>query len=218
MGLKEILTKPLNFGGSYRLSWKEPYLYRIQLRNDLWKRVLIVAAAWAGASGVLLMLFSVNVKPPGFGTALGLGVAAGLGPAFLILFMRQALVSGRVRVFDETLEREFVSAGLGRIQRNYFVWPWESLRRCTLVPAEAIEQSFSVLIIEADEGSELIAIPASIDRRQAGTLLKESGVQLSTAKQIPEEWSRGLSLPITVGISIVGFAILLAGAVMFGRS
>ena len=80
MGLWDFLTKPRHFGSTV-LSWKEPSLYRYRLRGDLWARLAIVLGLWAAATGVLLILFGINVRPPGVMLAIGLGAVFGDEPA-----------------------------------------------------------------------------------------------------------------------------------------
>lgn len=85
MGGWEFLTMQRGLG-SAAFRWNEPWLFRIRLRGDLLRRFAIMLAGWGLATGVLLALFAVNVKPQGIPLALGLGAVFGLGPAWLAMF------------------------------------------------------------------------------------------------------------------------------------
>jgi hypothetical protein len=85
MGVWEFLTKPRGLG-STAFRWTEPWMFRIRLRGDVFRRIVVVAGSWALATGVLLVLFAKNVKPPEISLALMLGAVFGLSPAWLATF------------------------------------------------------------------------------------------------------------------------------------
>lgn len=92
----------------------------------------LVMAGWSLATGVLLVLFVINVKPPGIPLALGLGAVFGLG---------------RVTIGKDGLSRQRHYASLSTQWVESMDWPYESIQRCIFVPGENSGHPFSVILL-----------------------------------------------------------------------
>ncbi len=210
MGVWEFLTKPRGLG-SAAFRWNEPWLFRIRLRGDLLRRFAIMLAGWGLATGVLLVLFAINVKPPGIPLALGLGAVFGLGPAWLATFFLSGHTSGRVTVGKDGLSRQRHFASLSAQWVECMDWPYESIQRCIFVPGENSGHSFSVMGLTDGTESEIVAVPSSIDLAQLARHFTARGINVTQGKTIPQEFRRPLAPAIVIVIAGVGALAFMAG-------
>ena len=97
MGLWGFLTKDISFSRA-DLKWGEPPIYRLRLKQDLPWRVLLVAACWLAATGLMLIVFSQNENEESSSLAWGLGFMFGFLPAAIFCFFRKDDVGGQVVV------------------------------------------------------------------------------------------------------------------------
>lgn len=210
MGIWETLTKQRGLGTA-AFRWQEPVFYRIQLRGDFWPRVGMLLAAWAAAIGVLLVLFAINVSPPGMLLAVGLGAVFGFGPAMLVLFLSRDQVSGRITIDSDGIRRYryYASLTLTGMWGEWSEWPFATIDRCVIVPRTALDRSFSVMLLSIDSEWEIVGIPSRIELQTLAKFLTSRGVAVSQGKSVPALFTSRLKLPIAAAISAVG--VVMAG-------
>lgn len=214
MGVWEFLTKPRGLGSAAFL-WNEPWLFRIRLRGDLLRRFAIMLAGWGLATGVLLVLFAINVKPPGIPLALGLGAVFGLGPAWLATFFMSGHTSGRVTVAKDGLQRQRHYASISAQWVEWMDWPYESIRRCMIVTDEHSGHPFSVMLLSDGTDREIVAVPASIDLAKLQKHFTSRGVAVTQGKAIPEEFTKPLAPAVVIVVAAIGAAVFVAGLVFY---
>lgn len=214
MGVWEFLTKPRGLGAA-AFRWNEPWLFRIRLRGDLLLRLAVLASGWALATGVLLVLFAINVKPPGIPLALGLGAVFGLGPAWLATFFMSGHTSGRVTVGKESLQRQRHYASITTQWMEWMEWPYESIRRCVIVTEEHLGHPFSVLLLSDGTDREIVAVPTSIDLAKLQKHLTSRGVAVTEGKTVPAEFTKPLAPTIVIVIVVIGAAMFVSGLVFY---
>lgn len=208
------MTKPRGVG-SAAFRWNEPWLFRIRLRGDLLKRFAIMFAGWGLATGVLLALFAINVKPPGIPLALGLGAVFGLGPAWLATFFMSGHTSGRVTVGKESLQRQRHYASISAQWVEWMDWPYESIRRCVVVSDENSGHPFSVMLLSDGTDREIVAVPASIDLAKLQKHFTSRGVAVTQGKAIPEEFTKPLAPAVVIVVAAIGVVAFVAGLVFY---
>ncbi|MEZ6063372.1 MAG: hypothetical protein R3C19_23750 [Planctomycetaceae bacterium] len=209
MGLRNLLTKDISFSSAV-LHWNEPPLFRIRLRNDLVIRLAIIAGLWLASTGVFLLLFAINVNPPGPGTAFGLGLI-GLGVGYLVLFARRKHVSGNCRIYSDRLHWGSMSAGLLTFQFNVADFEFADIDRCVIIPGKHIGHSFSVMLLLSDGGHCMVGVPSRVSLKQLAGILSKHGVEVQTAQRIPEAYRAPIPLPFGIATPIVGLLVLTLG-------
>jgi hypothetical protein len=212
MGLWEFLTKQRGLG-STAFRWSEPPMYRIRLRGDLAVRAGIVLAAWGLAIGVLLVLFAFNVRPPGMSLALGLGAVFGLGPGMLILFWSNRQAGGSITIDNDMIRRhrQYASLTMTGMWGEWADWPYEAIDRCVIVPAQALDQSFAVMLLSIDSEWEIVGIPERIELQKLAKFLAGRGVKVSQGKSVPASFLSRIPLPVAGVAAAAGVIILAAG-------
>ena len=218
MGLRDILTMEIG-GRKASFRWNEPACYRLRLRGDLWLRLALALAGWAAATGVLLVLFAINVNPPGIALAAGLGLVFGLGPAVLLLFLGESHVSGRVRIDDDGIHRHrtYAALTLTGIWSESSDWPWAAIERCVIVPGEEIGRSFSILLLSVGGDSEPVAVPRRISLKSLAKHCSARGVSVAHGAKLPARLHRGLHPGIAGGFVAFGLVLMTAGSVFYGQ-
>ncbi|MCU0878761.1 MAG: hypothetical protein MUF06_13330 [Pirellulaceae bacterium] len=201
------------------LSWREPVSFRSRLKGDLFARLAIALGVGLVATAILLVLFAVNRNPPHpvfslvglllFGTMTG-----------LILLKGEATASGNVRVCEEgiTRQRQLVPKIPVYQQFEEANWPFGSFSRAIFVPAQAIGQSFSVLVLTDERNYDLIGLPAKIDPAQLAQLLASRGVVVQQAHFVPQEYTRGINLPLAGAVGAMGLFASLGGLLFYAVS
>ena len=208
MGLWKILTTDINLTGA-KLRWREPMMYRARLRRDVPWRVLTVLGTWFAGTGVMALVFSINVKPPSIGVAFGLGAVIGLGPAILCLFLRRGQVSGAIQVHDDCIQRKRTYAGLTAQWAETSVWGFDEIEHCQLAPGSKLHQPFHAMFFKAGGEAEIIGIPASVDLKKLRALLSSRGIEVAPSQKVPDLYRRPLA-PALAGI-LAGVGSLLMG-------
>lgn len=215
MGLWDALTRQRHFGTTV-FSWKEPWLYRARLRGDVWLRLAIIAGLWTAAAGIFLVLFAMNVRPPGMLLAIGLGAVFGLGPGILFLLMRRSLAGGSIQINAEGISRYRTYASLDFSGWSEWTeWPFDAIDRCVIVPAQHLGRSFSVLQLQADGDWELIGIPGWMDVKSLARHLAEQGVSVVPAKEVKREFTTGMGLAPAVAVLPAALAMLIGGLTFY---
>ncbi len=214
MGVWEFLTKQRGVG-SAAFRWKEPLLFRIRIRGDVLQRLAIMLAVWGLATGVFLVLFAINVKPPGIPLALGLGAAFGLGPAWIATFFLHGHTSGRVTVGNEGLRRQRHYASFSAQWMEWMDWPYDSIRRCVIVPGENSGHPFSVMLVSDGDDREIVAAPSSIDLVKLEKHLASRGVAVTHGKAIPQEFTKPVAPVIVIVIAAIGAVAFVAGLAFY---
>jgi hypothetical protein len=209
-----VSSTPIAWGGAaYR--WGEPWFYRPRLKGDLGLRFTIVAGVWAIATGGLLMLFAINVNPPGIGAALFLGFVLGGSPACLWLFMTRNEVSGAVVLREETLKVQRMSVGLTLIWATGQEWSYREVRRCAIVRRPVRGQSWSLLLLHTTTGEELISVPAKVKLEELATFLAAKGVAVTYEDHAPGAYTHGLGRSAAIAVAGVGGACLVVGVLYY---
>lgn len=217
MGLREILTKPINIG-STAFRWTEPPLYRLRLRGDLWLRVLIVLGAWAGGTGIMLALFAINVDPPGLATALGLGLVLGGCPAAMLTMMLKDHAGGNVMVRQGEFHRNRWYASLSMFFFSwveYGDWPYNVIRKCVIVPGSRINKSFSVMLLSVGPETVVVGIPRKIDLKKLAGFLSSKGVTVTPGESLPASLRKPLNLVVGLSIPALALLVFLAGSTFY---
>jgi hypothetical protein len=198
------------FGSSLR--WREPTWYRVRLRGDALRRFAVVLAVWAAGTGGFLVLFAVNNNPPG----IPLGIVPGAifaGIAAIAVFFRRNLVSGSVSVDKDHIfrSRDYASMTTRGTWTEWSKWPYETIERCVIVPAEALGKSFSVMLIGLGSKREMIAIPQSVDLERVRRHIAAMGVPVDYGRSVPAEYTEPMSLKVPAVTGVVGAACFLMG-------
>jgi hypothetical protein len=211
MGLWDFLTKPRHFGSTV-FSWTEPSQYRSRLRGDLWTRLAIVLGLWAAATGVLLILFGINVKPPGVMLAIGLGAVFGFGPGMLFLIMTRNLAGGTIKINADGIKRYRTYASFDFSGWSEWTeWPYGAIQRCVIVPSRSLEQSFSVMQICADGEWDIVGIPGSVELKKLAQHLTRNGVTVATAEEVKTQFTQPLSIVVAIVALPVAFVMFVSG-------
>ena len=184
-----------------KFTWNEPMWFRLRLRGDIPRRVIVILAAWAGGTGVLLMLFAINVKPPGILLAIAMGTIFG-GIAGLLLLGRRNHVSGRMSLKKDGIHRHrsYASVDLAGGWDERTRWPYPGIDRCVMIPAEATGKSFSVLILKIGATRDIIGVPRR-DMNELRQHLLAEGVPVEQGRSVPNEYRQPLNFkfPVVVG-------------------
>jgi hypothetical protein len=201
------------------LSWSEPVSFRSRLKGDLLARLAIAFGVGLIATAVLLVLFAVNRNPPHPVFAL-IGLLLFGTMAGLVLLKGEATASGAVRVCEEgiTRKRQMVPKIPVYQQFEEANWPFGSFSRAIFVPAQSIRQSFSVLVLTDERNFDLIGLPAKIDPAQLAQLLASRGVVVQQAHFVPQEFTRGINLPLAGAIGAAGLFASLGGLLFYAVS
>jgi hypothetical protein len=201
------------------LSWREPVSFRSRLKGDLLARLAIAFGVGLIATAILLVLFAVNRNPPHPIFAL-VGLLLFGTMAGLVLLKGEATASGNVRLCEEgiTRQRQLVPKIPVYQQFEEANWPFGSFSRAIFVPAQAIGQSFSVLVLTDERNYDLIGLPAKIDPAQLAHLLASRGVVVQQAHFVPQEFTRGINLPLAGAIGAAGLFASLGGLLFYAVS
>jgi hypothetical protein len=209
MGVWEVLTKERGLGRA-AFRWNEPALFRIRMRRDLLSRLAVIFAAWLIATGVLLILFAFNSRPPGILLAFGLGLVFGLGPAALLTLWRRDQVGGRIRIDDTGIHRHRNYASFSAQWAEWTDWPFGAVSQCEIVSSRISGQSFALMLLTDETEQEVIAVPSRIELKALAGFLSARGISVSSGKAVP----RRLLAPLNVmtalvvgGIAAVVFAV-----------
>ena len=214
MGLRDILTKPIG-GTRAAFHWNEPTWYPLRLRGDLWLRLACIAAGWAGATGVMCILFAINVRPPGIPLAIGLGAVFGLGPACLALLLRRGHLAGRVKIDEDGIRRQRTHASVLMLEAEWEHWPFAAIEKCTIVPPQVTGRGFSLMLLASQSGMDVLGVPRKIELQKLGKYLAGHGVSVVAGKAVPEKLKRRLPLGVVVALPAIGAIVLVAGLVFY---
>jgi len=212
MGLWDILTKPIGGSG---LSWNEPFMFRIRLRGDLWIRLVTMLGVWLAATGVMLVLFTLNNDPPGIGIALGLGAVFGLGPAALCLFVLRDHVSGRVIVDKRCLRRRTTYAGFTGQWGEESVWEFGAITRCVFVSGDEAGLGYSLLVLSDGETTDVAGLPARLDVESLCKQLRSRGVEVRKSASVPERLRKPLPVYVAAIAGAVGLGLACGGLAFY---
>lgn len=208
MSLWEFLTKERGLGNA-AFRWNEPSLYRVRLRGDLLTRLAVVVACWIAATGVLLVLFAFNQRPPGIPLAFGLGLVFGMGPAALLCLLGRDHVAGRVRIDGDGIHRQRSYASFSSQWSEWSSWPFDSISKGVIVPAPIVEHSFALLLLSVEQERDVIAIPSRVDIKSVASHLSAHGVSVSLGKTVPRDLRTPMNLMTPVifgGVALFLFA------------
>jgi hypothetical protein len=194
------------------LSWQEPPQFRTRLRGDMLVRLAIAAAVGCVPMTLLMVLFAINNNPPHPAFAL-IGFLIGSALAGLMLFAGESSAGGAVRVCQEgiTRKRSYVPKIPVHQAFEEASWPYESMSRVIIVPANAIRQSFSLLLITDEQSVEMVGVPSKIPLAQLAQTLAARGVRVEQGSFVPESFTRPLAWPIGAGAGAVGLMLLVGG-------
>jgi hypothetical protein len=212
MGVWEFLTKQRGLD-SPAFRWTEPWMFRIRLRGDLLRRIAVVLGNWGLATGILLVLFAKNVKPPEISLAVILGAVFGLGPAWLATFFLSYHTSGRVKITEEGIQRLRHYVSLSSQWLEWMEWPFEAIQRCMIVSEENSGHPFSLLLLFDGTDREVLGIPSRVDREELVEYFESQGVSVTERNRVPAEYIRPMALwtPIcfaSVGALVFGFGLV----------
>lgn len=216
MGIRDLLTKDIKLTSAL-MTWREPVLFRVRLRNDLVIRLLMVLGAWLASTGLLLILFAFSANPGGVSLALGLGlIGAGIG--LVLVLGRKGHASGSCWLYQDKITWQSTSTGFFTLHWNMAEFDYEEIDRCVIFPAKHLGKPFSAMLIEAYDDPILLGIPKQIDLIQVAKVFSARNVDVSTAQQVPGEYTANIPLPLGVAVPVVGLVLLIAGFVVVGPS
>ncbi|HUG71725.1 MAG TPA: hypothetical protein VMM76_28535, partial [Pirellulaceae bacterium] len=212
MGLLDFLTKEIKLTAAV-MHWREPMMFRIRLRNDLWLRLLVVLGAWLAASGSLLILFSFSQRPAGAGTAFGLALI-GAGFAYLAILSRRKHVSGSCWLYNEKLQFQSMSTDITGGVINHTTWDYDVVDQVALVSAQQIGKSFSVMLITSCDDQLMIGIPNHVDLKTIADFFLTRQIEVSSLRNLPETYTRSFPMPIGLSAPVLGCALVTTGLVL----
>jgi hypothetical protein len=205
LGAREILFK-----------WNEPLWYRPRLRGDVPLRWTAAVGAWAAMTGLFLVLFGGNINPPPMWAAVLVGAVFGLLPAWAILFVGRKNASGLVRVYRHEIYRTRSYTALDfHGWTEWATWPHEAIERCVIVPEEALGQSFSVMLLTTDCGTEIVGIPRKVDLGHLSEHLTESGIHVERGESVPASYTKKLGMGAPTVFGVIGVVCFLGGLVFY---
>jgi hypothetical protein len=210
MGLSDILTQPIKLGSSAE-RWQEPMLFRIRLRGDFIWRLMFLLSAWGLATGVMLLVLAFNKNATSIPLAVGLGAVFGLGPAFLLLFMRRKHVSGTIWLYDDHIRMRHQYLGFPLLVVRWTEWDYAAIPHCMISTAEQLGQRFHVLSTMVEGRHEIVGIPMSIDLNHLVQFFGQRRVSVTAAASLPPQLRSGLHPVIALAVFGVALAALLAG-------
>jgi len=214
MGVWEFLTKQRGLD-SPAFRWTEPWMFRVRLRGDLFRRIAVVLGSWGLATGVFLVLFAKNVKPPEISLAVMLGAVFGLGPAWLATFMRSHHVSGRVKITDEGIWRQRHYVSLSAQWMEWMESPFESIQRCMIVSEEITGHPFSLLLLFDGTDREILSIPSKVKLDELVEYLESQGVSVTERNKVPTEYTGPMALWLPIFFSGAGAVVFVSGLVFY---
>ena len=214
MGLWGFLTKDISFSRA-DLKWGEPFLYRLRLKRDVPWRVLLVAACWLAATGIMLIIFSQNENEESPRLAWGLGVIFGALPSAMFCFFRKEDVGGQVVIIDGKVEVHRTYIGLTAQWNQTKIWDLHAPDRYHICSAENLGQSFHAVFCKLGGTWELIGVPQSIDLKKLSAVLASGGSEIKVVSRVPVKFQKGYPPALAGGLGVVGAALFIAGFLMF---
>ncbi|MBD3674217.1 MAG: hypothetical protein HUJ26_11900 [Planctomycetaceae bacterium] len=214
MGLWNLLTKDISFGRS-NLKWGEPPIYRLRLKRDLPWRVLLVAACWLAATGIMLIIFSQNQNEESSGLAWGLGFVFGFLPSTIFFFLRKDDVGGQVQIRNGKVEVSRTYVGLTAQWKQTKIWDLHAPDRYHICPAEKLGHNFHAVFCKIGSQWELLGVPQKIDLKQLSAELAAGGSEIKIASKIPEKFQKGYSPALAGGLGVVGAVLFVVGFLLF---
>ncbi len=198
------------FGSKFK--WNEPFSFRVRLRGDILRRLVVVLAVWAAGTGGFLVLFAINRDPPGIPLAIGLATIFG-GIAALFMFGRREHVSGRINIGKEGIryDRTYASLTLPGTWHEWSHWPYEIIDSCVIVPAELLEKSFSAMSVLVASKQVLIGIPNKIDLDELKRHLEGMGVLVQFGESVSDGYREPLDLGFPIVVGAMSSVCFLAG-------
>ena len=215
MTLKELLWRPIHWPGTV-YAWREPWLNRSRLRGDLRLRILIIIGVWALATGGLLMLFAINVSPPGIGVALALGFVFGGSPAALATLLNHRDGSAAVTIGDESIAVRRQGLFWVLLRTVWRRWPYPEVRRCTVIRRPVRGQAWSLLLLQhATKCEELVAVAARVNIDELVAFLAARGVSVTYEDHVPTAYTHGLGRSTAIGATAIGGVCLAVGLLYY---
>ena len=174
------------------LRWREPWLPRLRLHQDLPVRLLLCLVISIAIGSIFAVAGRLEKAGPN-AIAGSEFVAATFGFVFMggimsvgIIMRPEAMLGGKVRISDDDIRRTRETLDLGNGLSVQERWVCSGLT-CAIVPAEALPTPFSVLVLPGERGkSSLIAIPQHIDREEIVGRLRVAGATVVMAPQLAE--------------------------------
>lgn len=196
--------------------WKEPAFYRTRLKGDLHVRLAIAAGFWGLPTAVFLLLFGINVNPPGIGVAAMMGALFGLAPLLMILLAGRKTASGLVKVYGDEIHRSRYYQSLDFAHwTERATWPLEAIHQCVIVEGQSLGKSFSVMLLSTECGVDMIGIPKNIDLGHLAEHLDARGVPVVRGETIPPKFTKRVPVEIAVICGVMGAACFFGGLLFY---
>lgn len=198
-----------------KFRWKEPMNFRARLRNDLYLRLGIGLSFGIFFVGTFYGLFTFNISTPPMIWGVPILFLMGITVALTLLMVGKNTASGSAYVSDRAFERWRLYSWfiIGWIES--YDWPFKRLSKCYLVPAAALRKSFSVLLLPAEDGFEIIGIPNKIDIQQVIQHIQSRGVAVEATSSIPKKFTKPLNMGVAVTAMVVFLFVGLSGLTTF---
>jgi hypothetical protein len=159
-------------------------------------------------------MFANNIHRPGLGLGVGLG-SLFAGVAGVLLFFRREHVSGRVRVEKSGLLRYRTYAGLSASWAEWQEWPFDTITACRFVSADALGQSFSIMLLATADEREIVGIPDSVNLAKLKQHFASRNITVKESKGLPPEFASRLPVAVAVAAPLIGLAVLIGGLMFF---
>ena len=121
----------------------------------------------------------------------------------MVMLSRRHHVSGTVHVQKDDITRHYQYFSLG-MWYGWATWPYEVIDNVVIVPHDALNKSFSVMLMEVDSEIELIAIPKSVDLQRLHRHIETQEASRSEfGRSIPAQFRKGINPTIAAVFSVI---------------
>ena len=204
-----------NIGSRVAFKWKEPFTFRLRLRNDMGRRIAFWLACWAGVTGMGLVAYADEADFLGLGKAVATGMAFGLLPAVLLTFVGRKQARGTVFVRDQVIDRHRTYIYLITLWFEKSEWAFEDITRLEIVSSRHTGLPFAVMIIWLGDAAEIVGIPSVVELRSLAEFFNSKGVSVASGRSLPVQFTNKFGMGKLVAAGCVGGLLLLAGVAGF---
>ena len=168
--------------------WRQPPMFRLRLAKDYLPRLAFGVGIGLAVNGPLLGIMLASAPPSEVGKALLLGLATVAVFSVLGFIWRDAVVV-TVALEDAGIRRRskpLLVNHFGVRNREDF-WDYRGIAACGIVPASALQTSYSVLVIGSQLHLIAMGIPNDVDVQEVAARLSSRGMKVQMLQRLPAQ-------------------------------